>query len=242
MHREIIHIDEEKCNGCGLCVPSCIEGALRIVNGKAKLVSEVYCDGLGACIGECPQGALSIERREAEPFDEDAVLEQVTKENGKKTVPSVSGGCPGSAIMNMLRETEGSESTASATPSRSHLGHWPVQLRLIPYDAPFLKDADILVCADCVPFAVPDMHSRYIKDHAVLVGCPKLDDLALYREKLAAIFKTCSPNSITVLRMEVPCCSGLTRAVVEARNRTMPDMPVDVHEIFIDGDIEKSTV
>lgn len=241
MIREIIKIDEEKCNGCGLCVPACVEGALKIIDGKAKLVSEVYCDGLGACIGDCPQGAISIERREAEKFDEDSVKEYLKNEKKlEENECHVSHSCPGSALRTLQTNTTVQE-YREETPE-SQLGHWPVQLMLIPPQAPFLKGADIIVCADCVPFTVPDFHQRYLQGRAVLVGCPKLDNLSYYREKLVDIFREASPKSLTVLKMEVPCCGGIAGAVIEARDKTLPDIKIDVHTIGIQGDIHRDTV
>jgi NAD-dependent dihydropyrimidine dehydrogenase PreA subunit len=191
--RKIIAIDEEKCDGCGLCATACHEGAIAIVDGKAKLVSETYCDGLGDCLGECPRGAITIEEREAPAFDAPA------------------GGVP------------------------SQLGHWPIQITLVPPEAPFLRGADILIAADCVPFAFADFHSRYLKGRALLVGCPKLDDLEFYRAKLTAIFAAARPRSLTVVRMEVPCCGGLTHAVAGARDAAIPGMPLEVVTIGIKG-------
>jgi len=237
MMREIIRIDEEKCDGCGLCVTACVEGALRIVDGKAKLVKDVYCDGLGACVGDCPRGALTVERREAEPFDEEEVRKHKAEPAVKRdelAAPAF-GGCPGSAVR-MFRD-EGAPGMSSPAPRRSRLGHWPVQLMLVSPSAPFLKGAEILVCADCVPFAVPDFHDRFLAGRAVLVGCPKLDDLAFYRDKLADVFREAAPSGIALLRMEVPCCGGMEKAAVDARDRVVPGVPIRVHVIGIDGDV-----
>lgn len=197
MLRNIVRINEDLCDGCGQCAIKCAEGALQIVDGKARLMSEIYCDGLGACIGECPRGAITIEQREAPAFNSEA---------------------------------------------RSELTHWPVQLTLVPEYAPFLRGADILVCADCVPFALPDFHAGYLKNRAVLVGCPKLDDLGFYREKLLDIFRTTRPASLTVLRMEVPCCGGIARAVVNARDEAVPELPVDIVTVGIGGSATRERV
>jgi ferredoxin len=236
--RDIVKIDEEKCNGCGQCVPACAEGALRIVAGKAKLVSEIYCDGLGACLGVCPQDAITMEKREAATFDEEAV-EELAAEQGAETRPF---GCPGSAAR-MLSGDAGqpgaSEPADVGDVPASKLGHWPVQLKLVPPFAPFLKNADLVVCADCVAFAVPDFHDRYVAGRAVVVGCPKLDDLAYYREKLEAIFREATPRSITVLRMEVPCCAGIANAALSSRNAAAPDAPTQVHVIGVEGRIAR---
>ncbi|MCE5252343.1 4Fe-4S binding protein [bacterium] len=242
MIRKIIEIDEEKCTGCGLCVPNCVEGALRIIDGKARLVSETYCDGLGACLGECPEGALSIEEREAGEFDEEAVQKYLAPESHRSDdmLSACSGGCPGSLARTF--DTADTDTVKTDTPEPSQLRHWPVQLMLVPPRAPFLKGADIVVCADCVPFAVPDFHHRYLKGRAVLVGCPKLDNLPYYREKLLEIFRESKPVRITVLRMEVPCCSGIAHAVIDARNRACPDVLLEVHIVSISGDtIRKMT-
>ncbi len=237
MLRKIIKIDEEKCNGCGQCVTACAEGALQIVNGKAKLVNEVFCDGLGACIGECPTGALKIEEQEASDFDENAVKEHLKKQH--KVEPahhSHSGGaCPGSTLREMHSKRDFTETHQSEESQESALEHWPVQLKLVPPVAPFLKGADLLICADCVPFIVPHFHSHYLKGKKVLVGCPKLDDLELYRNKLRDIFKEANPKSITVLRVEVPCCAGLANAAIELRDELGLDIPVTVHILGING-------
>lgn len=252
--RKIIRIDEDKCTGCGLCVDACAEGALEIVDGKAKLVREIFCDGLGACLGDCPEGALTIEERDADEFDEDAVRERIRELGGNAPAAARDadhgapqpdplaarfGGCPGSALQSFDRP----ETIASKTPEAagdfppSALGHWPVQLMLVPPHAPFLKGKDLLICADCVPFALRGFHERYLDGRAVVVGCPKLDDLAHYREKLAAIFEEAKPASVTVLRMQVPCCGGISHAVLEARDRAVPDLPVEVHTVGIRGEM-----
>lgn len=225
--RKIVKIDEELCDGCGLCVPSCAEGALQIIDGKARLVGDNLCDGLGACLGECPQDAITIEDREAEEFDEAAVHAHLKKQEE----PDLPCGCPGSAMRTIACEEE--PAAVQSGPVKSELTHWPVQLMLIPPTAPFLKGADILIAADCVPFKVPDFHSRYLKGKALLVGCPKLDNLDIYRQKLKEIFAVARPRSVTVLRMEVPCCGGIVHAALEARDQSAPDLPVTVHTIGI---------
>jgi NAD-dependent dihydropyrimidine dehydrogenase PreA subunit len=236
--RKIIKIDEDKCDGCELCVEACHEGAIRMVDGKAKLVSDVYCDGLGDCLGECPQGAITIEEREAEAFDAKAVEAHLKKkaagtaDEGAPPKAPAFGGCPGSALRNMAQKPA---SAASGPAGPSRLGHWPIQLMLVPPGAPFLKGADILVCADCVPFAVPDFHERYLAGKALLVGCPKLDDNDYYEEKLKAIFAEANPRSITVLKMEVPCCTGIAHAAMQARNEAAPGTEIKVHTIAIEG-------
>lgn len=244
MKRSIIQIDEEKCNGCGLCVPNCAEGALQIIDGKARLVGDILCDGLGACLGHCPQGALTIEEREAVEFDEKAVHEHLKKEEplpcgcpstAMQTIKPQHGGCPGSAMRTMTPQA----APESRSTGASELTHWPVQLRLVPPNAPFLKNADLVICADCVPFAVPDFHARYLFGRAVVIGCPKLDDVAYYKQKLVEMFKASRPMRVTVLRMEVPCCGGLAQIALEARAEAIPDTPLEVHVIGIQGGITR---
>ena len=229
--RQIIRIDEEKCNGCGRCIVACAEGALEIVDGVAKLVGEVYCDGLGACLGDCPEGALTLEERDADPFDERAVDERLARRAGEPTPPC---GCPGSATRAVSPRPEPAAASVPIGSQVSRLSHWPVQLALVPPGAPFLRHADLLICADCVPFAVPTLHAEYLAGRAVLVGCPKLDDVASYRSRLEAIFAEAQPASITVLRMEVPCCGGLSHIVTEARDAAVPDCPLDVRIVRIE--------
>lgn len=243
--RNIIRIDEDKCDGCGDCVPACHEGALAIVNGKAKLVSEVYCDGLGACLGKCPQGAITIEQREAVEYDESATLRHVAQlkiQQMMKTSAAPSG-CPGSMARSIpLTPAVQRTASASSSPQSSELRSWPVQLKLVAPNAPFLIGADLLVCADCVPFALPDFHSRFLAGKIVLVGCPKLDDLNLYLQKLTAMFSQCQPKSLTVLKMEVPCCTGIAQAAIQAQQTANPDLPVEVFTIGINGDIRAEKI
>ncbi len=237
--RKIIQINEEKCDGCGDCISACAEGAIQIIGGKAKVVNDSYCDGLGACLGKCPQGAITIIEREATAFDQAAVQKHLAQQK-RITLPvhPVGGGCPGSAMQQIDRESTAGVHTESRPAVSSQLGHWPVQLMLIPPHAPFLANADILICADCVPFALPDFHSRYLTGRAVLVGCPKLDNLNHYAEKMKAIFAAASPRSIMVLKMEVPCCSGIAQVVLQARNEVAPDVPIEVLTIGVRGEIE----
>jgi Pyruvate/2-oxoacid:ferredoxin oxidoreductase delta subunit len=258
--RKMVKINEDLCDGCGLCVPACAEGAIQIKDGKARLVSEVYCDGLGACLGECPQDAITIEERDVEEFDDKAVklhLSRLENEAAAKTkkatavpIPNVHGpssramaapACPGSAVRRFDRQPS-SPTGYDAPAGPSLLGHWPVQLMLVPPHAPFLKNQDLLVCADCVPFTVPDFHSRYLSGRAVVVGCPKLDDLEFYYEKLKAIFAEAAPRKVTVLRMEVPCCGGIAQVALSARNEVAPEVPFEVHTIGIRGDIRAESV
>ena len=240
MRRKIIEIDEEKCDGCGQCVVACEEGALEVIDGKARVVNEVFCDGLGACIGECPQGALTIKEREAPEFNPVAVEQHLAQTETREQATPTPRGCLGSAVRQLQRDVAAVEVSDEMPPSR--LGHWPVQLMLVPPGAPFLKGADIVVCADCVPFAVPDFHARYLDGKAVLVGCPKLDDLEFYKRKLKEIIAEAQPASLTVLRMEVPCCGGLAHAAVQARDAALPEMPLEVHTIGIRGGVTREVL
>jgi len=233
--RRIIEIDEEKCDGCGLCATACHEGAIRIIAGKARLVSETYCDGLGDCIGECPQDAITIVEREAADYDQvavDAHLASVARESGTPA-QRAGGGCPGAAVRSF--EAERSQaSDASDRPSR--LGQWPVLLNLVPPNAPFLQCADLLISADCVAYATANFHEHYLAGRALVVGCPKFDDVQHYYEKLKTMFATARPNSITVTRMQVPCCGGLANVVTRARNEAAPEVPLRVVTIGIRGE------
>jgi Pyruvate/2-oxoacid:ferredoxin oxidoreductase delta subunit len=234
--RKIVRIDEERCNGCGLCIPNCAEGALQIVDGKAKLISEKFCDGLGACLGHCPQDAIIVSEREAEEFDEKAV--EFHLHGREEAVDAVfHAGCPSSRPMQFKPADPGTEED-TARPSVSMLTHWPVQLKLVPVDAPYLKDADLLVAADCVPFAYPNFHRRFLKGRAVVVGCPKLDDLPYYREKLTEIFKTNSIKTVTIVHMEVPCCFGLVKATEEAIKASGKNIPLEKVRIGTRGEIQ----
>jgi len=257
MIRKIIEIDEEKCNGCGLCVPNCAEGAIQIIDGKAKLVKDEYCDGLGACLGHCPQGALRIVEREAPDFDEKGAIEFVKnmKEN-KTTVEKtseddnvkperhVSGGCPGSRMRVINRENTAliPEEAGSGDISfslKSQLQQWPVQLSLVPVNAPYFMNADLLITADCVPYAYPDYHPKLLKGKKVVIGCPKLDDLDFYIQKLTAIIRENSFNSITVAFMEVPCCNGIVYAAEQAVKASGKNIKVNKIQITIDGKREQ---
>jgi len=235
--RKIIKIDEEKCNGCGLCIPNCAEGALAIVDGKAKIVKDIFCDGLGACLGHCPQDALEVIERDALDFDEVAAIEFVKSkgEELKAPVHPPAGGCPGSRMKQITRK-ETHDSNVKLT---SKLSQWPVQLMLVPVNAPYFKGADLLITADCVPFAYANYHNDFLKDKAVVVGCPKLDDSNYYAEKLSEIIKENDLESITVLRMEVPCCGGMAFAAKSARDKSGIEIPVKVITISLEGEVLK---
>jgi len=234
--RKIIRIDEEKCNGCGICVPACAEGALQIIDGKAKLISETYCDGLGACLGECPQGAITIEERVAEEFDGEATkLHLVEKKHTMEKLPC---GCPSATVTQFERQESTGVVPREATNQQSMLGHWPVQLTLVPPTAPFLQGADVVLAADCVPFAYADFHQHFLKNHSLLVACPKLDDFEAHLKKLTDILSHSSVRSLTVVHMEVPCCAGLTYMVEQAMQLAGKDVPLKEVTIGIKGDLK----
>ena len=236
--RKIIKIDEKRCNGCGLCVPACVEGALQIVDGKAKLVSETYCDGLGACLGECPQGAITIEERVAEEFDEPAArLHMAGKETAGEKLPC---GCPSSVVTEFERGATEEAAFEGTAALRSMLGHWPVQLTLVPPTAPFLQDTDVVLTADCVPFAYAGFHRDFLRGRSVLVACPKLDDFQAHLRKLTDVLKHSSIKSLTIVRMEVPCCAGLTHMVQQALKQSGKDIPVREVIISIKGEPKSS--
>lgn len=235
--RKIVRIDENKCNGCGLCIPNCAEGALKIVNGKAKLVSDALCDGLGACLGHCPQGAIIIEERAAAMFDEKAVAKHVTPLHEHTRSHQ---GCPGSEMMTMKRALRGrAAAAADKSAVESQLSNWPVQIKLVPVNAPYFSGADILIAADCVPFAYPDFHDKLLSGKVLLIGCPKLDDLELYKEKISQIVANNDIRSIAYARMEVPCCSGLVSVIKEAINDSGKRTPFTEIVVGIKGEILK---
>ena len=234
--RKIIKIDEEKCNGCGLCVPACVEGALQIVDGKAKLVSETYCDGLGACIGECPQGAITIEEREAGGFDEEATKCHLEQKNGASG--ELPCGCPSAAVRQFGRQEKTGVFRGSEYLEQSMLRHWPVQLSLVPPSAPFLHGADVILAADCAPFAYAGFHHDFLKDHSLLVACPKLDDFPAHLRKLTDILGHSEVNSLTVVRMEVPCCAGLVQMVKQAIQLSGKDIPFKEVVVGINGELK----
>ncbi|MBT0663786.1 4Fe-4S binding protein [Geobacter pelophilus] len=243
MIRKIVQIDSDKCNGCGLCVPACAEGAIRIVDGKAVLAADNLCDGLGACLGDCPQDAIHIVERDAEQFDEEAVerhLKQAGHGNNHQAAhhnTAGSGGCPGSRVISFARPASEQQVTP-ANPQSSQLAQWPVQLHLVPVTAPYFQNADLLIAADCVPFAYPDFHRDFLSGKALVVGCPKLDDNSFYLAKLTELFKVASIRSLTVLRMEVPCCSGIVMAARQALADSGKEISFREVVIGIDGGIK----
>lgn len=251
--RKIIRINEDLCDGCGQCIPSCQEGALKIIDGKAKLVKESYCDGLGACLGECPRGALSIVETTVEEFDEESVkIHTASRVHNEPTGNSYKANetikhhdhprpshqmaaCPSSRPMELKPSHHGKMTT------QSKLGQWPVQLHLVPQFAPYFANADLYLIADCVPFAYPDFHNEFLNGHAIAVACPKLDNTEPYVQKIANIIKASSVRSITAVVMEVPCCSGLVHIAREAIRQSGADLPFDVVFIGIRGSVLQKT-
>ena len=277
--RKIIKIDEQKCNGCGLCIPNCPEGALQVIDGKARLVSDLFCYGLGACIGHCPEGAITIEEREAREYNERKVMENIIKQGknvirahlehlkghhqhqylkeaigflkekkievpleeehapGEHKHTSASSACPGLKVMDFGKREEKSKKGKLAL-GVSELRQWPVQIMLVPASAPYLNNADLLIAADCVPFAYADFHQDLLAGKVLLVGCPKLDDVEFYKEKLAQIFKENKIKSITCAHMEVPCCFGLMHIIKEAKKQSGKDIPLKEITIGIKGEVK----
>ncbi|MBL7131999.1 MAG: 4Fe-4S binding protein [Candidatus Omnitrophica bacterium] len=275
--REIIKIDEDKCSGCALCIPNCPEGALRIIDGKARLVSDLFCDGLGACIGHCPEGAITTEEREAEKYDEKRVMENIVKQR-KNTVKAhlkhlkehdqgeylkqaidflkeknievpqegISGGreslpcgCPGTMVKDFRADKKSDVESEKTTPNQSQLRQWPVQIMPVPPFAPYLKDADLLIATDCVPFAYADFHNDLLKDKVLLVGCSKLDDTSVYKEKITQIFKNNNIKSVTRVHMEVPCCFGSVGIIKSAIADSGKKAPFRETTISIKGELLK---
>jgi Pyruvate/2-oxoacid:ferredoxin oxidoreductase delta subunit len=240
--RKIVNIDENRCNGCGQCVSTCAEGAIGLVDGKARLVSENYCDGLAACLGECPEGAISIVEREADAFDPEAVehhknsKEQRTEGGGQsavtpnselRTLNALPCGCPSTHIQMFGTACEAANQPVSSPDISSSLSHWPVQIRLVPPTAPFLKGANLLVASDCTPVACPNFHRDFLKGRTVLLGCPKFDDTEEYVDKLTDIFRTAGIRSVTILIMEVPCCSKMPLIVQQAMTLAKKNIPAE---------------
>lgn len=242
--RKIIKIDEDLCNGCGQCVPSCAEGAIQIVDGKAKLVLDKYCDGLGNCLGKCPVDAISFEDREAEEFDEKAAMDHVKTTGHVSTAPAHpahGGGCPGSRMLDFRAATE--RTPSGDTPElQSELRQWPVKLNLLNPAAPYLQGADLLLAADCTAFAYAMFHPDQLKGKALAIGCPKFEDVDRYIEKLRAIIEQSGIKSITVVHMEVPCCLGLLYAAEEAIKASGVDLPLKSVVIGIQGEVKPPSV
>jgi NAD-dependent dihydropyrimidine dehydrogenase PreA subunit len=274
MKRQIIKIDEQKCNGCGLCVPDCPEGALQVIDGKARLVGELLCDGLGACIGNCPENAISVEEREAEPYEEEKVIENVVK-GGEKVIAAhikhlkdhkqheylntamsylkknnipvpaeehskepLACGCPGTMMKDFRSAEKTADTAASASALNSELRQWPVQLQLLTPLAPYFDNADLVITADCVPFTYADYHKRFLKDKILIMFCPKLDTvLDQYLQKLTTILRDNNIKSITMVRMEVPCCNGLVKLVEEALRRSGKNLTIRDYTISVKGEI-----
>lgn len=250
MRRKVITVDEEKCNGCGACILSCPEGALQIIDGKARLVRESFCDGLGACLGECPQGALVIEDKVAEAYDEEGVIAHIGAISPEllerhlahlrqhaDELPSLHshagiGACPSAQVLRW--EQRGVEAGEGAA-ARSELRQWPIQLHLVPPDASYFHGADLALVADCVPFACADFHAEFLKGKAIAIGCPKLDDIDAYIDKVTQILARADLRSLTVVHMEVPCCYGLVQVARWALKRSGVDIPVEDVVITIDG-------
>jgi ferredoxin len=231
MLRNIIRIDEEKCNGCGLCAEACHEGAIGIIDGKARLLREDYCDGLGNCLPVCPAGAIAFEEREAKEYDEEAVRMSMNEKSGKTPPP---GGCPGSNAKTIKRDAPSVvEHTGAA---QSQLAQWPVQIKLVPVNAPYLNNAALLVSADCGAYAYGNFHNDFMRNKIVLIGCPKLDD-GDYSEKLTEIIKQNDIKSVTVIRMEVPCCGGIENAVIAALKNSGKMIPWRVITLSVSGEI-----
>lgn len=228
--RKIIEINQDLCDGCGQCVSACSEGAIQIVDGKARLVEEKYCDGLGACLGECPTGALRVIEREAEDFDFEAVEEYLNqKDKDKEETPSLACGCPATQVESFHRpcSNHSTGSSTEVTAIESALSHWPIKIKLVPPTAAFLKGADLLVLADCTAVAYPNLHRDFLINKVVLMGCPKFDQIEEYLQKFSAIFQATEIKSLTVLMMEVPCCSGLAAILEKALVLAGKKIPIE---------------
>jgi len=235
MKRNIIKIDESKCTGCGLCVTACHEGALQLIDGKARLISESYCDGLGDCLPECPTGAIVIEERETAEYDEVAVNLHMAKSKPQPetTIPC---GCPGTRAKLIVKKKLEATPSFNSENLESQLGQWPCQLKLVPLNAPYLDNAHLLIAADCTAFAYPNIHQTFMRNKITLIACPKLDDVD-YSEKLTAILTQHEIKSVTVIKMEVPCCGGILQAVKKALVNSGKMIPWSVVTISTDGRI-----
>lgn len=244
MIRKIIHIDEDKCNGCGACAAACHEGAIGMVNGKAKLLRDDYCDGLGDCLPTCPTGAITFVEREAAAYDEKAVQENMKKKQSSTASAALHAGCPGHQLHRFNRPVnepadQGSFQEHMPVPSAaSQLGQWPCQIKLVPVNAPYFDGAKLLIAADCTAYAYANMHQEFMRGKITLIGCPKLDDID-YSEKLTEIIKYNDIKSVTIVRMEVPCCGGLELAAKKALQASGKFIPWQVVTISIDGHIKE---
>jgi Fe-S-cluster-containing hydrogenase component 2 len=237
--RKIIEIDEERCDGCGQCVIACAEGAIEIVDGKARLLKDSYCDGLGACLGECPQGALRIIQRDAVEFDPEEVEHHLEArgKGGEAQTAAAPSQCPSSQMYRFETSCEAANRQVTHEPVASALSHWPVQIRLVPPNAPFLKGADLLVAADCTPVAYGNFHCDFLQGKTLLLGCPKFDDVPQYIKKFEEIFRTAEIRSVTVLTMEVPCCSALPVIVKKGMQEAGKKMPIEEVVIGVRGGV-----
>lgn len=235
MIRKIIHIDQEACNGCGICADACHEGAIGMVDGKARLLREDYCDGLGDCLPACPTGAITFEEREAPAYDHEAVLAAQAKKKQANDGAPLPCGCPGSQSRQIDRPAEKAEAVEN-TRIQSRLTQWPVQIKLAPVNAPYFNGCDLLIAADCSAYAYGDFHRDFISGRVTLIGCPKLDAVD-YSEKLAEIFARNSIRSVTVVRMEVPCCGGIEYAARTALENSGRDFPLNIVTVSTDGRI-----
>lgn len=237
--RRIIKIDEEKCNGCGLCADACHEGAIGMIDGKAKLLRDDYCDGLGDCLPVCPTGAITFEERNALPFDEQAVLKAKTEKASSKDEAPLPCGCPGSASQAIKRDVN-INTALPQTENVSRLSQWPVQIKLAPVNAPYFNDANLLIAADCSAFSYGDFHNKFMQNKITLIGCPKLDSID-YSIKLSEIIRNNNIKSITVVRMEVPCCKGLVSSVTSAIVNSGKLIPWRIVVLSTDGRIIDET-
>jgi Fe-S-cluster-containing hydrogenase component 2 len=246
--RKIVEIDEQLCDGCGMCAIACAEGALEIKDGKARLIKESYCDGLGGCLSGCPQGAVRVIEREADEFDPEAVEEHLEQQESaqQKQVEreelATACACPSARIGNFVKGPLSQKDTArkELDGSLSELSHWPIQIRLVPPGAPFLKGADLLVVSDCAPVAYPNFHSKFLRGKAVLLGCPKFDNAREYVKKFAEIFRAADVRSVTVIDMEVPCCSALPAIVRKGMQEAGKGIPIEEVVISVRGEIVRS--
>ncbi|MDD2234329.1 MAG: 4Fe-4S binding protein [Desulfitobacteriaceae bacterium] len=240
MKRNIVVIDREKCNGCGLCINACQEGALQLVNGKVELITDSYCDGLGACLPECPQGAITLEEREAAAFDEEAVKTNLERQNAESIPPQLECGCAGTHARTIKRKkiSVSKPIQSGTTAPVSELRQWPCQIKLVPVNAPYLDQAQLLIAADCTAYAYGNIHQDFMKNKITLIGCPKLDE-GDYTAKLTQILQQNEILGITILRMEVPCCGGIVQAVKQALLNSGIMIPWQVVTIRTDGTIIK---